>query len=298
MPLAGEILKASIVASTLGIGLRAAAADLDAFACAQRVVLRSLLTIILLVPLLSLVLADMLHLSATAQLGVALLVISPSALLVPQKAFVPGGRSELAFTLVTILALTATVSVPVWLGLITHLYVADASEALLPVTRLVSVLFLLPLVVGVLLGRGTRPIASELAAAVIVTGNWLLMTALLLLAPQLWHAVQALGIAVVVKLGLLSTCQLVLCDVAGRPREADRTTLAVLSATRHPAFALITAYSNFTDQSAFAVVLCWFVVSGAIAVPYAYWRKRHRTVVVVRVASSDDSAGVNVELAD
>ena len=298
MPLAGEILKASIVALTLGIGLRAAAADLDAFACVQRVVLRSLLTVILLVPLLSLVLADMLHLSPMAQLGVALLAISPSALLVPQKNFVPGGRSELAFTLTTILALTATVTVPLWLGLVTHLYVADASEALLPVTRLVSVLFLLPLAVGVLLGRGTRPIARGLAAAVIVTGNSLLMLALLLLAPQIWHSLQALGIGVVVKLALLSACQLVICDFAGRPREADRTTLAVLSTTRHPAFALITAYSNFTDQTAFAAVLCWFVVGGAIAVPYAYWRKRRAAVLVVRLASPNDTAGVNVQLED
>jgi BASS family bile acid:Na+ symporter len=65
--------------------------------------------------------------------------------------------------------------------------------------------------------------------------------------------------------------------VLGGPLEADRTALAISTASRHPAVALAVATSGPLGEikTELAIILAYLVVATIVCIPYQKWRERH-----------------------
>jgi BASS family bile acid:Na+ symporter len=66
----------------------------------------------------------------------------------------------------------------------------------------------------------------------------------------------------------------------GGPSAANRTSLALATASRHPGIAAVLAQANFPEQKlAMAALLLYLLVNAFGSIPYLLWIKRRQPVV-------------------
>lgn len=270
------LVEASIVALVFGVGLSGRSRDMLFIACRPRLLLRALIAIDVLVPLVTLSALSALRMPSSVVIGAALLAVSPAASLLPRKETDNESRSELMLACSGLGALLAIVSVPLWLSVIGQFLIADATIAPVAVTRLVSVLFLLPLSLGLMLRRLAPTLMAKASGPVIVIADLLLLIALASLAVEALPAFRQLGIGFPLAMAALSACTVLVGHFAGGHDAPDRSVLAVLTGVRHPGLALLIARYNFDGDLVLATVVASFLIGTLVTVPYAYWRRQRR----------------------
>ncbi|HEY7236960.1 MAG TPA: hypothetical protein VH539_22560 [Gemmatimonadaceae bacterium] len=272
------LLEASIVALVFGLGLSGRSRDMLFIACRPRLLLRALITIDVVAPLLTLSALSALRIPSSVVIGAALLAVSPAASLLPRKDSDIGSRPELMLACSVLGALLAIVSVPLWLSVISQFLIADATIAPLAVTRLVSVLFLLPLSLGIMLRRLAPALMARVSGPVIVIADALLLLVLGSFAVDALPAFRQLGAGFLLAMAALSACTVLIGHFAGGHEAPDRSVLGVLSGVRHPGLALLIARYNFEGDLVLAAVVASFLIGILVTLPYAYWRRQRRVV--------------------
>ena len=272
------LLEASIVALVFGVGLSGRSRDMLFIACRPRLLLRALVAMNVLIPLVTLSALSALRMPSSVVIGAALLAISPAASLLPRKEVDIGSRSELMLACSVLGALLAIVSVPLWLSVIGQFLIADATIAPVAVTRLVSVLFLLPLSLGIMLRRLAPTLMVRASGPVIVIADGLLLGVLVALAVGALPAFRQLGGGFLLAMAVLSACTVLIGHFAGGHEAPDRSVLAVLAGVRHPGLALLIARYNFEGDLVLAAVVASFLIGALVTLPYTFWRWQRRVV--------------------
>lgn len=92
----------------------------------------------------------------------------------------------------------------------------------------------------------------------------------------LWPTIRTfLGNGVVLMLIVMAVIGLIVGHALGGPRPDDRTTLAMATASRHPAVALAIATSGAAvhePKQELCVILLYLVAATLVSVPYQKWR--------------------------
>ncbi len=264
-------LKASVGVLILAIGLGSTFADLLYIWRRPALLLRSLLAMYVLVPLVAVLLVSLLPISAAVKAALLVLAVSAGAPLLPRKlgAF---GSDAYVFSLVVLSSLLAIALVPAWVALAAeHFHVAGEVEPRV-VAMVIAKSFLLPLVVGLVLGKLFPALAARFAdrlmaiAGVVLTGSALV---LLVTHWQLFLEMQSLGI---LSLLLMLASALVIGHVMGGPSADDRTALAISCTTRHVGLAVLVA-SSFPGPKTTVMIAAYIVASAVVSIPYLKWRR-------------------------
>lgn len=93
----------------------------------------------------------------------------------------------------------------------------------------------------------------------------------------LWPTIRTfLGNGVLLMLIVLAVIGLAVGHLLGGPRPADRTSLALATASRHPAVALAIATSGTISEPKpeLGIILLYLLVATVVSLPYQTWRKR------------------------
>jgi bile acid:Na+ symporter, BASS family len=268
-------LEASIIALVLGLGLRATPRDAGFLACRPRLLLRAFVAMDLLVPLVVIGVLSVLSLPAPVIVGATLLSISPGGSLLAQKELA-GQRSSLVLGSSILGALLSIVTVPVWLGVVSQLFLTDAFVAPAAVTRLVGVLFVLPLALAMILRRLAPELMAKASGPLIVMADVLLLAVLMSFAGDALPGLQRLGLGVTVAFAVLGACTVLIGHWAGGPDESDRSVLAVMSGARHPGLALLVARYNFDGDLVLPAVIASLFIGTLVTLPYVYWCRQRR----------------------
>ena len=237
--------------------------------------LRSLLAVLVLVPVAALAIILLLKPAPEVAVGLAILVACPPAPLMLKAApKMGGGSAAYMASLHLSLAALAFITVPIALDLLSMPLGFHAEVDLLAMGVILGRTILIP--IG--LGLAVRSFFPEFAGTVgprldkaggigLLVVNLFALVAFLpaLLKMDPWSylvmvAVSAVALAIGHGFG---------------PRDPqERTILAVESGVRHPVLALTIAASNFTPQKALPVLVPCVLVFIAAAVVYLLWRKR------------------------
>jgi BASS family bile acid:Na+ symporter len=144
------------------------------------------------------------------------------------------------------------------------------------VAKIMVTTILLPLAVGMTI-RHLLPAAEKVSGPLMSVAFILLIAGALILLYALWPITRSyIGHGEVLVLALMAAIGLVVGHALGGPIAADRTTLALSTATRHPAVALAvaTAGGGVEKKPELAIILLYMLVATAIGVPYQIWRSR------------------------
>jgi BASS family bile acid:Na+ symporter len=246
--------------------------------------LRSLLAVVLLVPLVVILLLWMFDLPPAAATGLAVLAAAPGAPLTYKRSQMAGGDPTYTASLQLSLALLAVGITPLILAVFSSLFgLVIKGVTLFEVAQQVAQVTFLPVIIGLLLQEFAPRLAAVLRQPVSMLANilfiLLLLTLVLLLAfvPKL-RALLNVGwqLAVVILFMVLSS--LAIGHLLGGPRLDQRSALATACIARNVGLALFIAELSEYGQHLIPTILTYMILGGLLAVPYAVWSKRQLTL--------------------
>jgi BASS family bile acid:Na+ symporter len=269
-------LKASIVLAVLGLGMKADTQDALYLLRRPGLLIRSLLSMNVIMPLVAVILVTTFELPTTVKVALVALAISPVPPILPKKQMKAGGQEAYAIGLLLAVALLSIVTVPIVVSWFVQAFDRTGGIGPLAVAKVVGASVLAPLAVGIAVRRFLPTFAARAAGPVATCGNVLLIASALPLLFVLWPSVQALvGNGTVAIVAAMAVIGLATGHLLGGPEPEHRTVLALSTASRHPAVALAVAVAaGEQTRPEVAAVLLYLLVAIVLSIPYVAWRKR------------------------
>jgi BASS family bile acid:Na+ symporter len=276
------VVQASIVVTVFGLGLKAAPTDLLYLLKQPSLLLRSLISVLVVMPIIAVVLTRMFDIDRTAGIALIALAISPLPPLLPQRGAKGGGHESYGLALMALLALLSIVAVPLSVEILQLVFDRPLDVAPAAVARIVLIMAVIPLVAGVVI-RGAAPaFADRIDRPVSLTSRVLLPIAVVLLLAGTWRAaLAAVGGGALVTMTAFVVLGLAVGHVFGRPDPRTSVVLALSTACRHPAIALSIAVANFPDENFTGSIVLYLLVNAVIGVAYVKWQQPRPIAVAV-----------------
>ncbi len=184
-----------------------------------------------------------------------------------------------AIGLLATAALLAIVFVPLAVGLLGSAVGLSARVSPVPVAAMVAMTVLAPLAAGVLVHRLAPALAERLAKPVSLVASVLLVVGVLaVLLVAMPAIILLMGNGTLAAIVAFVLVGLAVGHVLGGPDPADRTVLALMTASRHPGVAITIASASFPERKPIvAAILLYLLVNAILYLPYRAWCRRHQT---------------------
>jgi BASS family bile acid:Na+ symporter len=238
-------------------------------------ILRSLVAVLILVPLAALGIILLLNPAREIMVALAILVSCPPAPMM-LKATPKVGKGNAAYmaSLHLSLAVLALITVPTLLYLLSIPLGFHAEVNLLTMTWILLRTILIPICLG-LLGRSFFPaFADKFGPVFDKAGGLGLLVVIVLASVKLFPLMLQMKPWSYLVVVLVSVTALAIGHWFGSRDPSDRTTLAVESGVRHPALALAIGVMNFGAEKALPVLIPCVLVFILVAVVYLVARKK------------------------
>lgn len=271
----GLALQLSIALTVLGLGLTASWQDATYLFRQPALLLRSLLSMSVVMPVVAVLIAQLFAFPFEIELALVALAISPVPPILYKRQLGGGGRREYVVGLLVAMGLLSIVLVPISVEILNLVFSASVTVSPLVVARIILTSILAPLAVGLLI-RQWFPVAEKAASHILALAGLLLVVGAGVLLWAMWPIIRGfLGNGVALIFALVALIGLVVGHVLGGPLAGDRTTLAMATAARHPAVALtIASATGASHKSMLAAILLYVVISALVSIPYQKWRAR------------------------
>jgi BASS family bile acid:Na+ symporter len=269
-------IRASLFVTVLSIGLDARMEAVTYLVRKPRLLLRSFLAIVVIVPAFAALLVAALALPQAVEIGILLMAVAPLPPFVPATEVRLGAQKSYVYGLLATFALLSIVTVPLTVAILGAVFADHMSVSPVAVARLVFLSVLLPLALGMLIralapgvAARTAPLAGKIANLVLIVVS---IPVLVVATPAMLKLIgngTVLAIEAVVAVALLAG------HVLGGPHPYERVALALSSAARHPGIALMIAAANVAEAGVKATILLFLILGVLTGVAYQLWAKRH-----------------------
>lgn len=263
----------SVFAFVFSRGLGTRFDDLGYFSTRYGLMVRSFLSVDILVPLITIVVIYLVSPSRATAIGLILLSAAPIAPLVSRNISQAGGKLDYAMSLQVLLASLAVVTTPATLYLLSRATGITVNVDPMSVAESVGLSVLVPILAGVFIRRLFPALADrlirplEICSIVVLAILFvivLLFTYQLVFVPNLRSYIAM----VLVVSGALAAGHMM---ASGPPEE--RKTLALESAARNSGLALLIASEYAPLERALPVMIPYALVSAIICLIYVWYRK-------------------------
>jgi len=282
-PILLKFVTVTIFSLMLAIGLNRSFQQLTSLFRRPELLLRSLLAVIVLVPMVVGLLLWVFELPSAVATGLAVLAAAPGAPLTAKRTEMAGGEPTYSASLQLTLALLAVVITP----LILHIFYALfelATERVSPfeVARQVAQVTFLPVMIGLLIQRFAPRVSEVMGKPVRMLANVLFIV---LFAVLIVFLVLSPDFRMMLNLGGLPTAAIILMvgsslaigHLLGGPSREQRSVLAIASIARNVGLALFIAGLSDYGQIFIPTLLTYMILGALLAVPYSLWSKRQMT---------------------
>ncbi len=245
------------------------------------VLLRSLLAVIVLVPIGVLLLLWVFDLPPAVATGLAVLAAAPGAPLTTKRVEMTGGDLPYAASLQLVLALLAVVVTPLTLALFYALFQLETEQVTpLNVAWQVATVTFLPVIIGVLLQRCAPRFSERISKPLRVLANVLflllvvLVVVILALAPEARMMLRVGGTSISAMV-IRVLVGLIVGHLLGGPKQEQRSTLAVASIARNVGLAIFIVALSDVGQNSMPTIVVYMLVGVAGQSLYKIWSKRY-----------------------
>jgi BASS family bile acid:Na+ symporter len=274
-------LTTSIVLIVLALGLTTQTGDLAGFLRRPGLALRSLLAMMVAMPLVSMVIARAFPIDRAVGIALIVLAVSPVPPILPKKQLSLSGDRSFVVGLLAIGAALSIAIAPVVIEAEAQLFGRDVEIPPRLLATVLATTVFLPLAVGYVVHRLAPTLARRVEPWVSRAG-WLLLGAtvivvLFAMGRTVWELV---GNGTLLAMAAFAAAGLLIGHLLGGPDVGDRGALALATASRHPGVAAAIASAGASDVRAVApAILLYLLVAALVSAPYAAWVNRRRTPV-------------------
>jgi BASS family bile acid:Na+ symporter len=284
------VLQVSIGLVVFCLALSAEPGDLAYLLRRPGLLVRSVLSMNVVMPLLAVALSLLFKLRLQVEVALVLLAVSPVPPVLPGKQSKAGGNVSYAIGLLMFASLLSIVVVPLSVTLIARVFGAEARIPMALVAKVVGGSVIAPLVLGTVVRMIAPGFAARFAGPGSKIGMLLLVVAFLPVLLKIWPAIAAqVGDFTLLAIVLFTVVGVAVGHVLGGPVEGDRTVLALATASRHPGVALALAGAVTTAENTpvlSAAIFLAFRTSAIVTLPYVKWRKRTAAATVLACSGS------------
>ena len=265
----------AIIGTVFGYGLKSTKDDLLYVVHRPGLLARSLLSMLVVMPVLAVLFVKAFDLRQTTQVVLVALSISPVPPLLLQRESTAGGRRPYGLGLMLFLGLVSVVAIPLVVELLGRLFARSFTADTGAIVRVILIAVLLPVLAGVAVRRLTPRIADRLEKPVRILANGLLLVGVVVLLAAGWRAIwAAVGGGTILAITAFVLAGLLVGHLLGGPEREHSVVLAMTTACRHPAIALGIASSNFPDERFGGTLILYLLVSIILCIPYIVWQRR------------------------
>jgi bile acid:Na+ symporter, BASS family len=277
-------LIASIFLMVFTLGLDAGWEDAIWLFRRPGLLVRSILSMNVVMVLFAVEIVRLFDVAPAIKIALVALALSPVPPIFPKKMSKSGGTDAYAIGLVVAASLFAVILIPCWLLILGNHYGFEADLGLRRIVPTILISILIPLFLGIAIGKFAPTFAAGAVKPVSVVAMVLLVAGLIPVfftaAADMWAE---LGNGVIWELVLFSVVGIIVGHLLGGPDPDDRCVLALATSARHPGIALAIASLNFPEhkKEVMVVVLYHLLVGAIVAIPYVRWRAKRRAELVV-----------------
>lgn len=267
-------LQCAIAATVFTYGLQATRDDLLYIAQRPGLLLRSLIAMLVVMPIL--VVASVYYLDLPQPTAVVLtaLAISPVPPLLPKKHKKAGGVAPYGLGLLVVLALVSIVTMPLSVALFNWLFAQPLAVGPVSIMKTVLTMIVVPLAVGLLVASLMPRAAQRLLRPVRLIATILLAVGVLVLLAGTWRAIlSSTGHWTVLAIVAFVVAGLAIGHCLGGPEQEHASVLALSTASRHPAIALGISAANFPGEQFAPTLVLYLILCTLLAIPYVKWQR-------------------------
>jgi BASS family bile acid:Na+ symporter len=267
-------LQVSVISTVFGFGLRARQRDIADLFQRPGLLLRSLLAVLIIMPLLAVALVWTFDVRRAAEVALVALAISPMPPLLPRRESKTGGPAPFALALLVVLSLLAIVTIPLTSTILESLATRPLGASAGAIVRIILAMTLAPLVVGMAVHTMSPGLADSLGRLAERVGTILIPVAIVALLAGTWRAIfAATGEGTILALLVFVVAGLAVGHLLGRPLPEHSIVLALTTACRHPAIAFTIASANFPDEHFAGTILLYVIVNTIVGLLYLAWMR-------------------------
>jgi bile acid:Na+ symporter, BASS family len=242
---------------------------------------RSLVVILVLVPIAALAILRLLEPSPAIVIGLAILAASPAGPFQLLNIYKKGGSLVYLGTLHQTLALLAIVTVPAVLYLLSQALSFQAEVGVLQVAKTVGQTILLPVLVGIAIGFFFPQAAEKIGPPLGKVAEIVFYILAIPILVKTFGLLLKMDIRSYFVMAVFIVVNLALGHLLG-PRDAqERTTLAMESGARNFRLAMAIGVLNFSQEQALPVFIPYIILFVAISTIYLKWRQRQAAAPAV-----------------
>ena len=282
-PILLKFVTVTIFSLMLAIGVNHSVQQLTFLLRRPELLLRSLVAVIVLVPVVVGLLLWLFELPPAVATGLAVLAAAPGAPLTYKRSQMAGGDPTYTASLQLTLALLAVVITPLILTIFCALFeLADMGLTPFEVARQVAEVTFLPVITGLLIQRFAPWLAEVMGKPLRMLANvlfivlFVVLIILLVISPDLRMMLNLGGLPTAAIIMMVGS-SLAIGHLLGGPSREQRSVLAIASIARNVGLALLIAELSDYGQNFIPTLLTYMILGALLAVPYSVWSKRQMT---------------------
>lgn len=265
----------SLAGLVLTVGLKSDKGDLIYVLRRPKLLGKAFVAVDVIPPLAAALLVWALPIDPIVKAGIMLMAISPVPPLVPGQELGVGARKEYAYGVYVAMALLTILVVPTVFDLTARIFGHDKTLPFIVIAKTILTGVLIPLGIGLLIGRLAPKFAKAAAPWVYRLSMLLVVLAFLPVLVVVWPAMMHLvGNGTLLAMAVIVVVCLGGGHLLGGPEPVDRATLAIAASVRHPGIAILLANTAFDDKRVVAAVLLFMLTSLVVGTLYKLWFKR------------------------
>lgn len=241
--------------------------------------LRSLVSVFLAVPLLGALTMLIPGLTVAQHIGMWAMITCPGAPMIPFKSLQAGGNAKFVASLQFMVCILSIISIP-----LTALILGQFSpnQAWLSPQEIAKQIFfaqVLPMGIGVLLAEYAPKLAEDLVEPVAKIAKFMLLLVVIILLAVTLEKVLNAGFWAYLAMALMSVGSLACGHFLGGSEPDTQTVLAYSTATRNGGLAVLLVSLNFPNLDYIKggiidSLITYALIAAFVSIPYTIWRKR------------------------
>lgn len=258
-------LRASIFLCVLVLGLRASIRDATVVFRSPYLLVSSVVSMYVMMPAVAIALATSFELHPAVKIALIALALSPVPPFLPQQVLKAGGAAPYTIGLLVASTVLSVVVIPVALEFFHRMLDVPLRLSGGQLTNVLLFTTVLPLALGMIIRRALPHAAERAMKPLSLVANVVLVLAALAVVLTYWRQLISLvGDGTLLVLIVFSIVGIVVGRALGGPSREQHTVLALSTASRHPAVAMVIAHATFPTQQLVAPAVLWALVTGAV----------------------------------
>jgi BASS family bile acid:Na+ symporter len=273
--LIGLAIQVSMVLIIFCVALDARFADLTFLWRKPGLLLRSLISMLVVMPALAVLMAVWFNLNDAVEIALVASALSPVPPILPNKQLKAGGESSYVVGLLTTTALVSIVYVPLAAQLLGNVLQRPVDVSMGRILTIVATSMLLPVLAGMAMRHVAPAFARRIDKPLSIVATVVLVLACIPILIKEWPDMGRLvGNFSIVAMAAFAVVGLVVGHWLGGPDPDERSVLATATAARHPAVALAITHNAVDKPGVMAAVLMVLLVASIVSIPYVKRSRR------------------------